>query len=90
MVGHPMSLIYNIYNMKNEFYHILNRGVDKRNIFMNDKDSFRFIHDLFEFNDVNNVDHNSHRILKKPASQLRDIGCPSIGNFVFKKENFLL
>jgi len=35
----------------NEIYHIINRGVDKRKIFLNDKDYLRFIHDLFEFND---------------------------------------
>lgn len=39
-------------------YHVLNRGVDKRKIFLNEEDYFRFVHDLFEFNDtkpVNNV-----------------------------------
>lgn len=35
----------------NEIYHIYNRGVEKRNVFMDDKDYFRFIHNLFEFND---------------------------------------
>lgn len=35
----------------NEIYHIYNRGVDKRTIFMNDADHLRFIHDLYEFND---------------------------------------
>ena len=35
----------------NEIYHIYNRGVDKRTIFLSDKDYLRFIHDLFEFND---------------------------------------
>lgn len=35
-----------------EMYHIYNRGVEKRKIFLVDKDRFRFIHDLFEFNDV--------------------------------------
>ena len=35
----------------NEIYHIINRGVEKRNIFSNDKDYLRFIHDLYEFND---------------------------------------
>ena len=34
-----------------EVHHVLSRGVDKRKIFMDDKDRFRFIHDLFEFND---------------------------------------
>jgi len=32
-------------------YHIYNRGIEKRDIFMEDLDYFRFIHDLFEFND---------------------------------------
>lgn len=34
-------------------YHVYNRGVEKRNIFSDDKDYLRFIHDLFEFNDKN-------------------------------------
>jgi len=31
-------------------YHIFNRGVEKRDIFMDERDYFRFIHDLYEFN----------------------------------------
>jgi putative transposase len=38
-----------------ELYHVLNRGVDKRKIFLAKRDYFRFIHDLFEFNDTANV-----------------------------------
>ncbi len=34
-----------------EIYHIYNRGVEKRNIFLVDQDYFRFINDLAEFND---------------------------------------
>ena len=34
----------------NEFYHIYNRGVDKRNIFMDKKDISRFFDGLNEFN----------------------------------------
>jgi len=34
-----------------DIYHVLNRGVDKRNIFLDQQDYLRFIHDLFEFND---------------------------------------
>jgi len=33
------------------FYHIYSRGVEKRKIFLDKEDHFRFIHDLFEFND---------------------------------------
>ena len=32
-------------------YHIYNRGIEKRDTFMEDLDYLRFIHDLFEFND---------------------------------------
>ena len=35
----------------NQVYHVYNRGVEKRNIFLDDQDRYRFIHDLFEFND---------------------------------------
>jgi putative transposase len=35
----------------NEIYHVLNRGVEQRNIFLDDKDYLRFVHDLYEFND---------------------------------------
>jgi len=36
----------------NQIYHVYNRGVEKRQIFMDNFDYFRFIHDLFEFNDT--------------------------------------
>lgn len=36
-------------------YHVFNRGVEKRVIFLDDRDYFRFIHNLFEFNDENPV-----------------------------------
>lgn len=37
----------------NEIYHIYNRGVNKQIIYPNESDYFRFIHDLWEFNDKN-------------------------------------
>jgi len=36
---------------EDQVYHIYNRGVEKRNIFLDNGDHFRFIHNLFEFND---------------------------------------
>ncbi len=33
-----------------ELIHILNRGVDKRNIFLDTQDYARFVHDMYEFN----------------------------------------
>lgn len=39
--------------IEDEVYHVYNRGVEKRDVFSDDTDYFRFIHDLFEFNDEN-------------------------------------
>jgi len=42
-------------------YHIINRGVDKRTIFQDKGDYYRFIHNLFEFNDINPaLDHHNY------------------------------
>src|SRR3990167_4272681 len=35
-----------------EYYHIYNRGVDKRDIFSNEKDLHRFIESIIEFNQI--------------------------------------
>lgn len=43
-----------------EFYHIVNRGVEGRDIVLDDRDRWRFIHSLFVFNDRKDVDPN-HR-----------------------------
>ncbi len=42
-------------------YHVLNRGVDKRTIFLHDKDRARFVHDLWEFNDTKNARNVGYR-----------------------------
>jgi len=34
-----------------DFYHLINRGVEKRNVFMEDGDYIRFIHNMYVFND---------------------------------------
>jgi putative transposase len=34
-----------------EIYHVYNRGVDKRDVFIANSDYYRFIHGLYEFND---------------------------------------
>lgn len=34
-----------------ETYHVFNRGVDKRDIFLDDRDYYRFVKSLYEFND---------------------------------------
>jgi len=44
-----------------EIYHVLNRGVDKRQIFMDKQDYLRFIHDLYEFNNQERVESTYHK-----------------------------
>jgi putative transposase len=77
-----MSKDYN-QDMAKKIFHVLNRGVDKRQIFMDNRDRFRFIHDLFEFNDANPVtdtlytfkhsDIGRPKIEKRPRKLLVDI-----------------
>lgn len=60
-----------------EIYHIYNRGVDKRDIFMDEEDRFRFIHDLFEFNDENpTINLAVH--LKSKNNKIKEVGLPKI------------
>lgn len=59
-------------------YHVYNRGVDKRNIFMDDEDHIRFIHDLFEFNDKNPTIKLNHYLHNNS-----EVGLPNI----FRKNN---
>lgn len=42
----------NIQFANGNFYHIYNRGVNKNQIFFDETDYFRFVHDLYEFNDA--------------------------------------
>jgi len=55
-----------------EIFHILNRGVDKRNIFLEDGDYFRFIHNLFEFNDANSISNSGHFFNQTQSIDLRN------------------
>lgn len=68
-------------------YHIYNRGVDHREIFLDKNDYLRFIHDLWEFNDTNPVLNVSYHFnprtmevepqyfetIRKPREKLVDI-----------------
>jgi len=68
-----------------EIFHVLNRGVDNREIFLDEEDYFRFIHNLFEFNDPSPVFNLSYylnrlqsidfvnRYIKKPRKLIVEI-----------------
>jgi len=66
-----------------EFYHTYNRGVEKRKIFLDDKDYLRGVHDLYEFNDKNAVINFKQRFGK--SSEVQIVGDP-ISNYLSNHE----
>lgn len=52
-------------------YHIYNRGVEKRDIFGDDRDKKRFLHNLFEFNDINPVINFNYHFGKSQSIEVR-------------------
>lgn len=67
-----------------ELWHVLNRGVDGRSLFIEERDYLRFIHDLYEFNDFapanpnigyhfKSMDIVSPYIEKRPRERLVEI-----------------
>jgi len=57
----------------NEIYHVYNRGVEERNVFLDNDDYLRFIHDLFEFNDENPAINLAYYLGQK---QSKEVGLP--------------
>ena len=51
--------------IKNNFYHIYNRGVEKRSIFQCDNDKWRFLQGLFLFNDEKGTSNLLWQLEKK-------------------------
>lgn len=62
--------------VNNKIYHIYNRGVEKRKVFLNKEDYFRFVHDLFEFNDEAPA---MNLYYKLPNFQSYEVGLRKIG-----------
>ncbi|MFH1193306.1 MAG: transposase [Candidatus Jorgensenbacteria bacterium] len=58
-----------------EIYHIYNRGTDRRTIFMDDKDRFRFVHSLFESNNSESVPKFYGYVVRQ---QFSEVGLPKI------------
>lgn len=51
-----------------ELFHALNRGVEKRDIFLDNQDRARFVHNMYEFNDRKIV-RNVARRMKNPGNR---------------------
>jgi putative transposase len=73
-VGPPRS--HMVYTCFMDLYHVLNRGIDGRELFLNSQDYARFVHDLYEFNDTAPAmefarcdTHNTH--VGPPRSHMR-------------------
>ena len=58
-----------------ELWHALNRGVDGRDLFIDDYDRLRFIHDMYEFNNATPADSN---VGYRFQAKYRDIVSPYI------------
>jgi len=69
----------------NEIYHVLSRGVDKRKIFLDEQDYFRFVHNLFEFNNEDWVNNALYRFQKS-----KDIASPYINEKERKPRKLLV
>lgn len=57
-----------------EIYHIYNRGVEKRKIFMDTTDHVRFIHDIYEFNDQNPTVHFERDVIRRSKGPMDEVG----------------
>lgn len=55
-----------------DIHHVLNKGVDKREIFLDSQDYARFVHELYEFNDTRPAD-NLHRFFNPTMKELRTL-----------------
>ena len=51
------------------YYHIFNRGVDKRDIFLDKNDYLRFIYNLIVFNKTDSHLRNTDRVIMFPCRQ---------------------
>ncbi|MFA5360632.1 MAG: transposase [Candidatus Paceibacterota bacterium] len=67
-----------------DIVHVLNRGVDKRKIFLDDQDYFRFVHDLFEFNDKDSVNNVFSTFERKYNNN--DVGRPNIYKYKVERK----
>jgi len=56
-----------------DLYHVLNRGVEKRNIVSNDDDRMRFVRGLYVFNDKENAPNSVSQPKQRGSDKERDL-----------------
>lgn len=72
-----------------QLFHVLSRGVDKRKIFLDTQDHFRFVHDLYEFNNKESV-NTSQLFSRRQCYDVRRHNIEKKGGRVEKRERKLL
>ena len=70
------------------YYHVYNRGVEKRNVFLDDGDRMRFIHHLYEFNTTEESPTLSYHLGKARAP--KEVGPPKSETLVSRKRKPLV
>jgi putative transposase len=55
--------------VENEYYHIYNRGVDKRDVFLSDPDYLRFLQSMKEFNSIDPIGSLYEKYLQEKKSE---------------------
>jgi len=60
------------YTVKVNLYHVINKGIDARALFLDSQDYARFVHELYEFNDTRPAD-NLHRLFRSGMKDLRGL-----------------
>lgn len=60
--------------MEGDVFHILNRGIEKRNVFYEESDRLRFTYGLYDFNDINYAFPYPYRC------KIRELGHASLGH----------
>jgi putative transposase len=71
-----------------DLFHALNRGVDGRHIFMDEQDYFRFVHDIYEFNDVRPAGSTYYSFKHNPLDNLGFVN-PDYENQRSKRERLV-
>lgn len=77
-----------------DFWHCLNRGVDGRALFIDNRDRARFVHDLFEFNDSRqafNAKRNFYRMgLRNPVIREERVPLVELHGWCLMKNHYHL
>ena len=59
------------YTCEMEFFHVCNRGVEKREVFLDDGDRLRFVHDLYVLNDMRSAPN--YIVKERQGERKRDL-----------------